>query len=166
MSSRSNEGILCLHGAIVMFAAFVSGGMIGAAALGQVSGDVEGWKLAHMEPLINSILLFAIAGVIGKLALSPGQAKVVGSMVSPEMKPPRDSLRRLHLSDYPRQNQSKRVLLVKCLKLVYLLQGIFRGPVFKVKIFSFFREKASNFCESGTLKRLTIAGINSRILNK
>ena len=70
MNSKSNEGILCLHGAIIMFAAFVAGGMIGAAALGQVEGSVEGWKLAHMEPLINSILLFAIAGVLGKLALS------------------------------------------------------------------------------------------------
>lgn len=77
MSSRSHEGTLCLHGAIIMFAAFVSGGMIGLAALGQAEGSVEGWKLAHMEPLINSILLFAIAGVLGKLVLSPGQAKVI-----------------------------------------------------------------------------------------
>lgn len=60
-----------------MFSAFVAGGMIGVAALGQVQGSVEGWKLAHMEALINSILLFAIAGVLGKLVLSPGQAKVV-----------------------------------------------------------------------------------------
>lgn len=75
--SRSSEGTLCLHGAIVMFSAFVAGGMIGVAALGQVQGSVEGWKLAHMEALINSILLFAIAGVLGKLVLSPGQAKVV-----------------------------------------------------------------------------------------
>jgi hypothetical protein len=75
--SRSNEATLCLHGAIVMFAAFVSGGMIAAAALGQIDGSVDDWKLAHMEALINSIVLFAIAGVLGKLALSPGQGKVV-----------------------------------------------------------------------------------------
>jgi hypothetical protein len=74
---RSVEGTLCLHGAIVMFAAFVSGGMIAAAAMGQVSGSVEDWKLAHMEPLINGIVLFAVAGCIGKLALSSGQTRVI-----------------------------------------------------------------------------------------
>ena len=75
--SRSVEGTLCLHGAIVMFAAFVSGGMIAAAAMGQISGSVEDWKLAHMEPLINGIVLFAVAGCIGKLALSSGQTRVI-----------------------------------------------------------------------------------------
>ena len=73
--SRSVEGTLCLHGAIVMFAAFVSGGMIAAAALGQIDGSVEDWKLAHMEALINGIVLLAVAGCIGKLALTPGQAR-------------------------------------------------------------------------------------------
>lgn len=66
-----------MHGAIVMFAAFVSGGMIAAAAMGQVGGSVEDWKLAHMEPLINAIVLFAVAGCIGKLALSSVQDRVV-----------------------------------------------------------------------------------------
>lgn len=75
--SRSNEATLCLHGAIVMLTAFVAGGMIAAAALGQVTGSVDDWKLAHMEPLINSIVLFAIAGCLAKLVLSAGQAKVV-----------------------------------------------------------------------------------------
>lgn len=74
--NRSNEGTLCLHGAIVMFAAFVSGGMIGVVALGQVEGVVENWKLAHMETLINSLALFAIAGCLGKLVMTPGQARV------------------------------------------------------------------------------------------
>ncbi len=74
--SRSVEATLCLHGAIVMFAAFVSGAMIAASAFGQAPGTPEDWKLAHMEPLINALLLFAMAGCIGKLTLSAGQAKV------------------------------------------------------------------------------------------
>ena len=75
--SRSVEASLCLHGAVVMFAAFAAGGMIAAAALGQTSGSVEDWKLGHMESLINSIVLFAIAGCLGKLVLSSGQAKTI-----------------------------------------------------------------------------------------
>lgn len=74
---RSIEGRLCLHGAIVMFAAFVAGMLMGTVATGQIEGSLENWKLAHMEALINSIVLFAIAGCIGKLALSEGKANVV-----------------------------------------------------------------------------------------
>ncbi|GAB5450639.1 MAG: hypothetical protein Hals2KO_09670 [Halioglobus sp.] len=68
---------LCLHGAIVMFAAFVSGGMIGMVAMGQAAGEVEHWKLAHNEALINSLVLFAVAGCLGKISLSSGRANVV-----------------------------------------------------------------------------------------
>ena len=74
--NRSVEGTLCLHGAIVMFAAFASGGMMAAAALGQIGGSVEDWKLAHMEALINGIVLFAVAGCIGKLTLSSGHTRL------------------------------------------------------------------------------------------
>jgi uncharacterized membrane protein len=74
---RSIEAQLCLHGAIVMFAAFVSGMCMGVVATGQMEGSIENWKLAHNESLINAIVLFAIAGCIGKLAISEGKAKVV-----------------------------------------------------------------------------------------
>jgi hypothetical protein len=74
---RTIEGQLCLHGAIVMFTAFVSGMLIGLVAMGQVEGSVDNWKLAHNESLINAIVLFAVAGVIGKLAITEGKARVV-----------------------------------------------------------------------------------------
>ena len=74
---RSVEATLCLHGAIVMFAAFMSGMMIGVVAVGQVEGSFEGWKLAHMEALLNSIVLFAVAGCLHKLVLTAGRARVV-----------------------------------------------------------------------------------------
>ena len=67
------ERMLCVNGAVIMFSAFVSGGMIGIVAMGQVEGSVEGWKLAHMEPLLNSLVLFAVAGIFDKLVLSPSQ---------------------------------------------------------------------------------------------
>ncbi len=76
MQKKSPEATLCLHGAVVMFAAFFSGGMIGMVAVGQVEGSIDGWKLAHMEPLINAIVLFAIAGCLSKLVLTRTQLNV------------------------------------------------------------------------------------------
>lgn len=76
---KSVEARLCLHGALVMFAAFFSGLMIGLVAVGQVHGEVDNWKLAHMEALVNSILLLAVAGFIGKLDISEGRARVVSA---------------------------------------------------------------------------------------
>ena len=55
---------------------FFSGGMIGMVAVGQVEGSIDGWKLAHMEPLINAIVLFAIAGCLSKLVLTRTQLNV------------------------------------------------------------------------------------------
>ena len=68
---------MCLHGAIVMFAAFVSGMMMGIVGVGQVEGSLDDWKLAHMEALLNSIVLFAVAGCLHKLALTDRKANVV-----------------------------------------------------------------------------------------
>ncbi len=68
---------LCLHATIMVFLAFLSGFMIGAVALGQLPGSVEDWKLAHMEALINGLLLYAIAGCLRWLALTDGRARVV-----------------------------------------------------------------------------------------
>lgn len=74
--STSITGKLCFHGAVIMFFAFVSGMMIGMVAVGQVEGNVADWKLAHMEALINSILLLAVAGWIGKIVTQEKRALV------------------------------------------------------------------------------------------
>jgi hypothetical protein len=73
----SLQRLLCLHATIMVFCAFFAGLMIGAVGVGQLAGSLDDWKLAHMEGLINGILLFAIAGCMHWLALSEGKAKVV-----------------------------------------------------------------------------------------
>lgn len=69
-------GRLVFHGAINIFIAFVSGGMIAAAAMGQIDGNKADWVLAHMESLINGMMLFIVAGFIGKLVISDKQALI------------------------------------------------------------------------------------------
>ena len=73
----SPQKLLCLHGAIVMFTAFVAGLMIGVVATGQMEGSFADWRLAHVEPLINSILLFAVAGCLSYLKLNDKQLRIV-----------------------------------------------------------------------------------------
>lgn len=69
-------GKLVFHGTVNIFIAFVSGGMIAAAAMGQIESQKQDWVLAHMESLINGMMLFIVAGFIGKIALSAKRALV------------------------------------------------------------------------------------------
>ncbi|MBT8138415.1 MAG: hypothetical protein KJP25_01500 [Gammaproteobacteria bacterium] len=69
--------LLCLHGVLLMFFAFIAGFMIGAVAVGQVEGSMDGWRLAHMEPLTNALLLFAIAACWKIIALPEPRQKLV-----------------------------------------------------------------------------------------
>lgn len=75
-NENSIVGKLVLHGTINIFIAFVSGGMIAAAAMGQIEGNKADWVLAHMESLINGMMLFIVAGFIGKLVISDKQALI------------------------------------------------------------------------------------------
>jgi len=70
-NERSLVGKLVFHGTVNMFIAFISGFMIAAAAMGQIDGQKQDWILAHMEALMNGMMLFIAAGFIGKLSLSP-----------------------------------------------------------------------------------------------
>lgn len=69
-NERAVVGKLVFHGTVNIFIAFVSGFMIAAAAMGQVEGQKGDWVLAHMESLINGMMLLIVAGFIGKLAIS------------------------------------------------------------------------------------------------
>lgn len=68
---------MCLHAAIMMFLAFGSGLMIGMVGVGQVDGSKADWVLAHMEALINAMLIFAVAACMAKLNLTLAQQKLL-----------------------------------------------------------------------------------------
>lgn len=69
-------GKLVFHGTVNIFIAVISGFMIAAAAMGQIDGQKQDWILAHMESLMNGMMLFIVAGFIGKLALSAKQGLI------------------------------------------------------------------------------------------
>lgn len=71
------ERLMCLNAAIMMFIAFAGGLMIGMVAVGQAEGSKADWVLAHMEALINAMLIFAVAGCMAKLSLSLKQQQWV-----------------------------------------------------------------------------------------
>ncbi|WP_372778393.1 hypothetical protein [Litorivivens sp.] len=73
-NERAIVGKLVFHGTVNIFIAFGSGAMIALAAMGQIDGQKQDWLLAHMESLINGMMLFIVAGFIGKLVISPKQA--------------------------------------------------------------------------------------------
>lgn len=73
----SLQRLLCLHGAVMIFAAFCSGFVMGGIGMGQLEASFEDWKLAHMEGLINGMMLFALAGCLHWLALSEARARVL-----------------------------------------------------------------------------------------
>jgi hypothetical protein len=68
---------LALHGAIVLLGAFVAGYMLAEAISGDMPGKKADWNLAHMECLVNGLLLFGVAGISGALTLGAGQARVM-----------------------------------------------------------------------------------------
>ena len=72
MSSTTNkmQRLMALHGALVLFIGFIAGGMIAAVYTGSVAGSTQGWTLAHMEGVTNSLVLFAIAGVLPSVVSS------------------------------------------------------------------------------------------------
>lgn len=66
--------VLCLHASIMIFLAFFAGFAIGAVATGTLQGSMDDWRLAHMEPLLNGILLFAVAGCWDKFRINGSRA--------------------------------------------------------------------------------------------
>ncbi|WP_372797337.1 hypothetical protein [Litorivivens sp.] len=69
-NERAVVGKLVFHGTANIFISFFCGAMIAAAAMGQIDSQKQDWVLAHMESLINGMMLFIVAGFIGKLAMS------------------------------------------------------------------------------------------------
>jgi hypothetical protein len=77
------QSLLVAHGALVFlvgmlagfpFALLVQHGLEvsapGTAAGPPVPGDVRGWRMAHLEGVLNGVLLIAVAAVLPRLSLS------------------------------------------------------------------------------------------------
>jgi hypothetical protein len=84
------QSLLVAHGALVFLAGMLAGFPFALIVLHgmEVSppgstdvappGDVRGWRMAHLEGILNGILLIAVAAVLPRLSLSARAQSILG----------------------------------------------------------------------------------------
>ena len=84
------QGQLIAHGALVYIVGLLAGFPFAFVILGKIvlwpipgavewtmPGDVRGWRMAHLEGILNGLTLFAVAAVLPRLRLSARALGVV-----------------------------------------------------------------------------------------
>jgi hypothetical protein len=66
---------LVLHAAAVILLGMLSGIPLAMTMLDYLAGNVDDWKVSHMEGLINGLLMLAIAGAANLLSLTSMQQR-------------------------------------------------------------------------------------------
>lgn len=76
--------LLIANGALVMLAGFISGFPYGSAVAAQIAsggagmvGDVRAWHMAHLEGVLNGMVMIAIAAGCGQIAMSKTRARII-----------------------------------------------------------------------------------------
>lgn len=64
---------LVFHGAVVVMLGLLAGFPHAFVLTGQIAGEERAWRMAHLEGLLNGMLMMLAAAVAGSLALSPRQ---------------------------------------------------------------------------------------------
>ena len=60
------------HGAVVVLLGLAAGFPFAFVILGTMAGDQRAWRMAHLEGVLNGVVMFAVTAVSGRLALSGG----------------------------------------------------------------------------------------------
>ncbi len=68
---------MVFHGAVVIVLGLAVGFPFAFVILGSMVGSERAWRMAHLEGVLNGLLLLAVAGVGDRLALAEGQARLV-----------------------------------------------------------------------------------------
>jgi hypothetical protein len=68
---------LAFHGAAAMLLGLFAGFPFAFVILGQMSGDLRAWRMAHLEGVLNGLLLWAAAGIGGVLHLGEGAQRTL-----------------------------------------------------------------------------------------
>lgn len=69
---------LVAHGALVFLLGMVAGFPFALVILGSaVPGDVRGWHMAHLDGILNGIMLFVVAAIGPTLRLTVGERQVL-----------------------------------------------------------------------------------------
>lgn len=72
MSGRLRAQMV-LHGVAVIALGLLAGFPYGQVITGGMEGSERAWRMAHLEGVLNGMLVLAVAGVAPALALSPRQ---------------------------------------------------------------------------------------------
>jgi hypothetical protein len=74
---------MVFHGAVVVMLGLLAGFPHAFVLTGQIAGEERAWRMAHLEGLLNGMLVLLAAAVSGWLVLSPRQhAWLAGSLVA------------------------------------------------------------------------------------
>src|SRR5262252_1175219 len=66
------------HGAIVVLLGLAAGFPFAFVILGTMNGDLRAWRMAHLEGVLNGLVMFAVVGIAPRLTLSRGQQSLLG----------------------------------------------------------------------------------------
>jgi hypothetical protein len=70
------------HGAIVVLLGLLAGFPFAFVILGTMTGDVRAWRMAHLEGLLNGLVMFAVTALSSRLVLSAGrQSLLAGCLI-------------------------------------------------------------------------------------
>ena len=64
---------LVFHGAVVVMLGLLAGFPHAFVLTGQIAGEERAWRMAHLEGLLNGMLMLGAAAVAGSIVLSPRQ---------------------------------------------------------------------------------------------
>jgi len=68
---------IVFHGAVVVLLGMLAGFPYAFVVTGQLQGEERAWRMAHLEGVLNGLLMLAIAGIGGRLALSARQGTIL-----------------------------------------------------------------------------------------
>jgi hypothetical protein len=68
---------LAFHGAVAILLGLFAGFPFAFVILGQMAGDLRAWRMAHLEGVLNGLLLWAAAGIGGVLRLGDGAQRTL-----------------------------------------------------------------------------------------
>lgn len=68
---------IVLHGALVVLAGLLVGFPYAMVVTGELAGEERAWRLAHLEGVLNGLLMLAVAAVGGRVALGAGEQRAL-----------------------------------------------------------------------------------------
>lgn len=82
--NKRMQGLLIANGALVLLAGYAAGFPYGSMVTAEISGvasnipgDMRGWHMAHLEGVLNGMLMIAAAAAAGHLVMSDRLQKVL-----------------------------------------------------------------------------------------